>query len=262
VTTGALAGARVIVTRAQHQARSLGDELEALGARVIYLPVIAIAPPESWDELDAALARVAAGAYEWVLFTSGNAVDAVCERVEAEALRATRIAAVGRTTTARLERRGMPVRLVPESTTSVALAHALGPGAGAVLAPRAEGAPRAMVKVLRANGWAVDEVIAYRNVPAEPSPAREAVVEGRFDAVTFTSGSAARRFAELVAAPHSVGLAPGQPPRRIVACIGPETAAAARGAGFRVDVVARAHSARGLAEALASERARDGTIGP
>jgi uroporphyrinogen-III synthase len=257
--TGALSGVRVVVTRPEHHAHTLGAQLKALGARVIYVPVIAIAPPESWDGLDAGLARLAAGVYEWVLFTSPSAVDPVCDRVDAGALRGVRVWAVGRTTGSLLESRGASPELVPETATSVALARALGPGTGAVLTPRVEGAPGAMVAVLRDNGWTVDEVIAYRNVPADPTPECARVREGRFDAVTFTSGSAARRFIELVAAPADLGLAPGQPPDKTVVCIGPETAAAALSAGFRVDVVAREHSAQGVADALAL--ARDGTIG-
>ncbi|CAN5726660.1 hypothetical protein BH24ACT26_BH24ACT26_11820 [soil metagenome] len=260
--TGPLSGSRVVVTRAEHQAAGLGGALHALGAEVVYLPVIAIAPPASWADLDAALRRCAGGTYAWILFTSVNSVASVSERCALLSLvLGARVGAVGGATSNALARHAVTPDLVPETATSVALAEAIGPGRGTVLLPRVEDAPHAMVEILTANGWTVDEVIAYRNVPAPPSPAAEAVRAGGFDIVTFTSGSTARNFIELVAAPDALGLAPQQPARRIVACIGPETEAAARALGFRVDVVAPDHSAAGLAEAVAARRAPSGTMG-
>ncbi|MFN2488668.1 MAG: uroporphyrinogen-III synthase [Actinomycetota bacterium] len=248
-----LTGVRVVVTRAAHQASSLAGALEELGAEVIYLPVISIAPPSAPAELDAGLRRLDGGTYAWVLFTSANGVARVFERLDALALGVgARIGAVGGATKGALERRGVTPELVPDAFTAAALAAALGRGSGRVLLPRVEGAPSALPDSLRASGWSPEELAAYRNVPAPWSPELETVRGMRFDAVTFLSGSAARGFVTLVAPPEALELAPGQAARRVVACIGPETAATARAAGLRVDVVATEHSARGLALALAA----------
>ena len=260
--TAPLSGARIVVTRPEHQAVALGAELAALGADVIYLPVIAIAPPSDPEGLRAARRRLSEGAYAWALFTSANAIEAVLGRDGAAAVAPrTRIGAVGRATRSALESARVAVDLVPATETAVDLARALGPGAGRVLLPRVEGAPRAMVSALAGQGWTVDEVAAYRNVSAPPSEASARVAAGSFDVVTFLSGSAARSFVALVRDPGALGLAPGPTSTRIVACIGPETAHAARRAGLRVDVVARDRSARGLARVLADRVSADGTMG-
>lgn len=219
----------------------------------MYLPVIAIAAPRDRREIDAALADMDAGRFEWVVFTSGNAVEAVCARLgDTASFGAVRVAAVGPTTAAQLRARGVAVDLVPERATGEDLVAALGPGEGPVLLPRVEGAPRALPAALAARGWSPHEVTAYRNVTARPAPAElEEVTRGRFHAVAFASASSVRAFVAIVGAPETLGLARDQAPARIVACIGPPTAAAAEAAGMRVDAVASEHSAVGLADALA-----------
>jgi uroporphyrinogen III methyltransferase/synthase len=255
VTAAALAGVRVVVTRARHQAGVLGRLLTERGAGVLYVPVIEIAPPKTWDAIDAAVRRAAAGDFEWVVFTSANAAAAVVGRNGApEALRATRVAAVGPATAAVLGGLGRPPDLVPQEFTAVAAATALGPGPGRVLLPRAAGAPPDIVVALRAAGWTVEDVGAYRNVVAGPAESAHVVEAGDFEAVTFTSGSAARNFAAVVGPPEPLGLGPGG--AKVVACIGPQTAAAARAAGYGVDVVALEHTASGLVDALATHLGR------
>ncbi|HEX2235868.1 MAG TPA: uroporphyrinogen-III synthase, partial [Actinomycetota bacterium] len=151
-----------------------------------------------------------------------------------------------------LRARGIAPDLVPRRHTGEDLAGVLGRGTGRVLLPRVEGAPRALVDDLVDAGWEVDEVAAYRNVPADPGPALEEVRAGRFDAVVLTSGSTARGFVDAAGPPEGLGLAPGQHPERVVACIGPRTAAAAAEAGLRVDAVAREHTTAGTVKALES----------
>ena len=120
-----------------------------------------------------------------------------------------------------------------------------------MLVPRARNAPGGLLDVLEGAGWIPEVVVAYETIAAEPrGPEIEAVQAGVFDAVVFMSGSAARAFAELVTSPAVVGLGDSDEPQRLVVCIGPSTARGARAAGFRVDVVARDHSAAGVVEAL------------
>jgi uroporphyrinogen-III synthase len=250
VTGTALRGQRVVVTRDRQRARKLSRLLSDNGAKVIALPLIEIQPPSSWAPLDSAVERLARGAYDWTLFASPTAVTTFSERVSVSRLARTRIGAVGPSTAAALRARGVRVDLTPEEFTAEALAETLGPGEGEVLLPRVEDGPRGAVEHLISLGWRVDEVPAYRNVPVAPEPGlvRE-VRAGEFDVVTFTSGSAARRFAALVP-PAGVGLGLQGPAERIVACIGPATAGAAEAAGIRVDVVASEHTVEGLVNAL------------
>lgn len=245
-----LAGRTVVVTRPRGQARSLGDGLRALGSSVLYLPTVAIAEPALYTELDDAVARFTRGFYSWALFTSTNAVDRFFERIPDDRLSAlpeTKVAAVGSSTRRALEGRGINVDLVPEEYTGEALAERIERGSGHVLLPRAAGAPDALPRRLEAHGWTVDEVIAYRIVAGEPDPEIVARVRaGVFDAVTFTSGSAARNFVSLVAEPAELGLGAGGEPRRMVVCIGPKAATVAQSLGFRVDAVAEPHTVPAL----------------
>jgi uroporphyrinogen-III synthase len=249
-----LCGARVVVTRAGGQAGELGRLLAERGAEVISLPVIAIVDPESFVELDRALGALPS--YDWTVFLSVNAVAKTFARADALALepqawRGVRVAAVGPATARALLDRGARPEVTPHKFGAIDLARALGSGPGKVLLPRVAGAPRDFVDELAALGWDVDEVTAYRNVPAEPSRAAETVRDGSFDVVTFTSPSTVRNFVATLGAPQEVGLAPGSAAGKLVACIGPQTASAARELGVRVDVVAAEHTAAGMAAALA-----------
>lgn len=256
-SAGALAGVRVVVTRAAHQATALGALLEDAGARVIYMPAIAIADPESFDELDAALGKLVRGGYSWVVFTSVNAVTKLVVRLKAQgmdvhALRKSKVAAVGSSTAAMLERLAIAVDLVPETFTSEALAAAMGRGPGCVLLPRAAGAPHDVVDILRSLGWEVIECVAYRNVSGpRDTPGVRSVQAGDFDVVTFASPSAVKGFVAIAGTAQELRLTPRHPGGPVVACIGPATALAARDLGFRVDVVPDLHTAEDLVAALA-----------
>jgi uroporphyrinogen-III synthase len=191
-----------------------------------------------------------------VLFTSANSVEAVVARIGKAALDSSvfqrvLVGAVGRATEALLEENGIRVDLVPDEHSGDELARVLGRGSGRVLAPRAETAPEDAIDELRAVGWKVDAVPAYRTV-AGPADTREAraVAAREFDAVTFASGSAARNFVEMAGAPGELGLGQGDEPRRAVVCIGPRTAEEATRAGLRVDAVAEDQTAAGLVDAL------------
>lgn len=246
-----LSGVRVVVTRAADQAGDLDKALSELGAEVVLAPMIVIAEPSTWAPLDGALGRL--HEYEWVMFTSANAASMLLARMrDPTALAQTRVAAVGSTTRRLLEERGVRVDLVPHDFTGRSLAAALGAGSGPVLLPRVAGAPRDLVEALTAAGWRVDEVVAYRNLPPDPSaPWVAALRTAAFDAVTFASPSAVRNFAGL-------GLDAGT---ASIVCIGPSTAAAAKELGLFPDAVASDHTTAGLVAALIPLFAGNGTIG-
>jgi uroporphyrinogen III methyltransferase/synthase len=241
-----LTGRRIVVTRAREQAGDLVRALEARGADVVLAPVIRIEPLDDLQPLRAALENLAA--YRWVVFTSQNTVQIVCDRIAAwslpgDALARTAVAAVGTETAGALARRGVAPALVPDEFVGEALAAALaarGSLAGSrVLIPGAVESRDAVAVGLRAHGATVDVVPVYRTVAARPD-----LPAGPFDAVTFTSPSTVRHFVELVGgdAARTGGF--------VAAVIGPVTARAARDLGLRDVLEAEPHTVAGIVDAL------------
>jgi uroporphyrinogen III methyltransferase/synthase len=226
-----LFGKRVVVTRAREQASGLVERLAALGADVVELPAIAVVDSEPVD--------VDPAAYDWVVFTSVNAVDRVVPRLrDARAFGAARIAVVGTATAEALARYTLVPDLVPERFVAESLVDAFPDGPGRVLVPQAADARPVLADGLRAKGWDVEVVAAYRTERVWPSDEALAAA-ATADAITFTSASTVRNF---------VDLAVPVPP--VVACIGPITAQAATAEGLRVDAVAQVHTVDGLVDAL------------
>jgi len=247
-----LAGKRVLVTRPRHQAASLAALLRKAGAKPLLLPLIEIVPPADMAALDRA-ARAAAS-YDWLVFTSANAVDALWDRLEHLGLPTTLpvlTAVIGPSTARALERRGQPVDYVPHLYTDEALGMGVGVDLGLdvagkrILLPRAENTREAVATYLRMRDAIVDEVVAYRNQPADPAAEAEIIEELRcgVDVVTLTSASTARNYSDLVDK-YDLPIPP------VVACIGPETARVAVIKGLPVHVVATVHTAEGLVDAI------------
>ena len=253
-----LAGWRVLVTRTRRQASSLAEALRAEGAEPVLLPAIEIARRADPEAVRAAIEALRAGAYDWVAFTSGNAVEAWFDLVREAGEDArlfgsrgagARIAAVGTATARALEARGLTADLLPPRASGGGVAEALlecGVEGARVLVPRAERADPALVERLRAAGASVDEVTLYLAAPpADPPPEVLAALRaGKIEALTFTSSSTVRNLAALLggdleALRHAV-----------VACIGPQTAEAAREAGLPPQVVAEHASVDALVAAL------------
>lgn len=266
-----LFGVRVVVTRSASQAPKLSGKLVDRGAEVLHVPTISILDPATWTELDHGIQLLVEGYYKWVIFTSSNTVERFFKRLlatrhDARAFGRTKVAAVGTATADALRERGINPDLVPPKFTAAELVKAIGHGTGGILIPRAANAPNSMVPQLRTVGWTPEEVVTYRNVPPRETSGLDAVRSGEFDVVTFTSASTARNFVKLVGPPATLGLSPKDPPDRLVACIGPVTAAEAEKRGLRVDLVAQEHTADGLVGALVeraghiTRRARDGNI--
>ena len=246
-----LFGKRVLVTRSRAQAGDLSRLLRDRGAQAIELPVIEMHPIGEFSELDGALARLSS--YDWVIFTSVNAVKVVFERMDglgtdARAFAGARIAAIGPSTAASLRQRGIVADFVPDTFTSDAVVDglkALGFTGGHVLLPRADIAGEALGDGLHALGATIDDVAAYRTVAPRDSIADAKVtLSDGVDIATFTSSSTIRNLSDLVNG-NLAGLS-----RAIIACIGPVTAATAREIGLKVDIVAGEHTIAGLVEAL------------
>ncbi|HLK12719.1 MAG TPA: uroporphyrinogen-III C-methyltransferase [Candidatus Binatia bacterium] len=252
-----LFGRRVVVTRARAQAGDLARLLEEQGAETIVFPTILIAPPPDPGPLARAVA--AAGSYDWIVFTSANGVRAVLGELAARggdvrALAGVRLAAIGPETAAELGRHLLRAAVVAAEYRAEGLLAALGGDLAGrrVLLPRAAGARPVLPETLAARGAHVDEVIAYRAVPppgADVAGMRAALAAGTVDALTFTSSSTVRNFVALVGRDALAPAAGRRPP--VVACIGPVTAATARGLGLAVAVEPQTYTVPALAAALA-----------
>jgi len=206
---------RVVLTRPEAQAEPLAERLEALGHEVVRCPLIRVEP--LGDE------PIDASAYDWVVVTSQNGATELARRLAGPPRR---LAAIGPRTAESLRAHGLEPDLVPRVATQEGLLAELPPGR--VLLAAAEGARRLLVEARGADFLAL-----YRTVElAPPAPP-----EG--DVALVASSSAARALAATGA---------DMP----VVAIGPQTAAAARGAGLEVAAEADSHDADGLLAALAS----------
>jgi uroporphyrinogen III methyltransferase/synthase len=256
-----LFGWKVLVPRTKEQAASLSDQLRSYGAVPHEVPTIAVEPPRTPQQMERAVKGLVTGRYEWVAFTSVNAVKAVREKFEeygldARAFAGIKVAAVGEQTAKALVEFGVKPDLVPSGEQSAAgLLEDWPPydpvfdPIDRVFLPRADIATETLVAGLIELGWEVDDVTAYRTVRASPPPAetREGIKGGGFDAVLFTSSSTVRNLVGIAGKPHNI---------TVIACIGPATAKTAEEHGLRVDVLAPEPSVHKLAEALAEFGAR------
>ena len=255
--TKPLYGWRVLVPRTKEQAAGLAARLRSYGAVSEEVPTISVEPPRNPQQMDKAVRGLVEGRYEWVAFTSVNAVKAVREKFEeygldARAFSGLKIAAVGEKTAEAIATWGIRPDLVPTGEQSARglvedwppYDETLDP-INRVFLPRADIATETLVAGLIDLGWEVDDVTAYRTVRAAPPPAptRDAIKTGKFDAVLFTSSSTVRNLVGIAGKPH---------PSTIIACIGPATAKTAEEHGLRVDVMAESPSVEVLADALAA----------
>jgi uroporphyrinogen-III synthase len=248
-----LAGRRVLVTRAAHQAGKLSDGLRALGAEPVEVPVLEIRPPESYAGLDKALLTLAT--YDWLILTSANTVRALVERAAASGAALVqpaglKVAAVGEATASEARKTGFILTFVPESYLAESLVHGLaGRSHGQkILLARAAVARDVIPDALRAVGASVDVVDAYRNVMpvVAPEHLRQALAK-EIDAVTFTSSSSATH---LAAAADAAGV-PWPFTGVSAASIGQVTSATLREMGWEPAVEANPSDIPGLVAAVA-----------
>jgi uroporphyrinogen III methyltransferase / synthase len=248
--TGALFGKRVLITRAGEQSAEFARALLARGAQPVVAPAIAIVPAQETAAGDRAIEALAS--YAWLIFTSQNGVDVFFARLaaknaDARSIGATKVAAIGERTAARLRTHGVIADLVPAQFISEEIAPELVARSSAgdrVLLYRAQDARDVLPQMLQDAGLIVTIVPAYTTVvPLDAQFARK-VAEA--DVLTFTSASTVRGFTELLGHAAVSRAANG----KCVACIGPITASAAAQAGLHVDVVAPVHTTAGLLDAL------------
>ncbi|MGD9704927.1 MAG: uroporphyrinogen-III synthase [Acidimicrobiia bacterium] len=243
-----LAGRTIVVTRAAEQGRRFTELLSALGADVIELPLIAVVDaPDGGSALREATDRLRE--FDWIVVTSPNGASRLAALLppasSGEPL--PRIAAIGAATEAALGT-GRSADLVAGTAVAEGLLDDLaGVAPARVLVVQGDRARPALVDGLRAMGWAVERVVAYRTVPARP-PADELWRALDADAITFASASTVQSFVE------AVGSAERHPP--VVVSIGPETTAAAVHLGLGVTATADPHSLDGMVAALVAALGR------
>jgi len=247
-----LAGRRVLVTRAAHQAGKLSEGLRALGAEPVEVPVLEIQPPAGYDAIDLALRRL--DSYDWLILTSANTVRAFAERAAELGLplapqEALKVAAIGEATAEAARKQGLPVTLIPGAYVAEAMVEALAKHAAGqkFLLARAEVARDVIVDALRKVGARVDVVDAYRNVmPVDaPEKLRAALSQG-IDAATFTSSSSAIHLAEAAHAADVLFPLAGVP----AVSIGPVTSKTLRELGWEPATEAAPHDIPGLIAAV------------
>jgi uroporphyrinogen III methyltransferase/synthase len=253
-----LFGRRVLVTRPREQAGELVDRLTALGAEAIASPLISVTPPDDWEPLRAAAA--AADTYDWIVFTSANAVASFMKALlesehDARLLKGPRLCAVGKGTADKLAQYSIKADIVPDEFRAEAAAAAIaaaGPLKDArVLLPRADIGREVIGNQMRQAGASVTEVIAYHtrleDTPRAGDPdVYGLLLEGRIDVVTFASPSAVRSFVKI----HGADAAADLLKNTVVAAIGPVTGDAARQLGLPVTVQATTHTIPALVDAI------------
>ena len=260
-----LFGVRVLVTRPRGQAAELVERLSAFGAEAVEAPMIRITEPPDPGPLRRAAADVSA--FDWIVFTSVNAVDAFMGVLlqahrDVRALSGPRLAVIGTTTADRFAHYGIRADLVPDEFDGEGLLEALkqqGPLTGArVLLPHSDIARELIASELREAGAEVTEVVAYRTIidetirDSEETDIYRQLLDHRIGAVTFTSPSAVNAFATIFGEDQATDLLA----HTVVASIGPVTSRAVRRLGVGVAVEPHTHTVSALADALAAHFAQ------
>jgi uroporphyrinogen-III synthase len=259
-----LAGLRIVVGRARHQASALSAGLRELGATVLEIPFIEIRKPRSHQPLDSALKNL--HDYNWLILTSVNGVDALWDRLHKlgltnKRLKHLKVAAIGPATKKAIEKRGIRVNVVPEEYVAESVVESLRHQVAGkrVLLARARVARDVIPRELRKLGAHVDVAEAYETVIPQSSRVRLRAVlndaERRPHVITFTSSSTVRNFVALLG--NSVWR--GRPRSRkasplegiCLASIGPITSSTLRELGLPVDIEAKEYTIPGLIKVLA-----------
>ena len=219
---------RILITRARAQTDEYAEKLRASGFEPIFFPVIEIQPVDNNVALERALSKL--NCYEWIVFTSANAVDVVFDAFSPLLLeedRCVKFAAIGPKTADALKVRGIAPDFVPDEYIAEAILPGLGDLLGKwVLLPRAEIARKALPEAIFNAGGVPHEITVYKTLPTQPDQQGLLALHEGVDAVTFTSQSTVQNF---IAIAEKNGLDPHNLPNDpTFACIGPITAQAAK----------------------------------
>jgi uroporphyrinogen III methyltransferase / synthase len=266
--TKSLAGRTVVVTRAASQAGEFVAELEQYGAKVIICPTIEIAEPESYEHVDEAIDHLYG--YDWLIFTSANAIEFFLRRLHArgvmvEELDALKVCAIGQASAEKLRDAQVHVDVVPSQSKAEGVFAALKEFVGGseqlrglnILLPRAAVARDYLPKGLEDAGARVDVVTTYRTVvPENLDRGRlSAMLAGSADCIAFTSSSTVKNLALLFDTHDLSNVLAGV----TIACIGDITASTAAEYGLRVDIQPSTSTVTELARAIAEHYRKPST---
>lgn len=237
---------RVLYTRPE-ASPAFEQILREAGLEILRIPLIRIAPPETWDALDSALANISA--YNGVILTSIQAVRWFAGRMKECTVAPEQLPpvyAVGAKTAGAAETEGFRVEPLPSVSYGKILAEEMAAVKGRrFLQPTSDIARDELVQVIRSRGGVVDQIVAYRTLPAEDveyEQLRKEMASG-VDCVAFFSPSAVLHFAEALP-----GWRQGD---TLLAAIGTTTAEVIVNAGHVAGVIAEVQSAEALARAIA-----------
>lgn len=241
---------KVLITRPRAQADDFAEKLRSAGFEPFFFPVIEIQPIENNVALERALDKL--NCYEWVVFTSVNAVDVVFDEYSVLFLKGNtgvKFAAIGPKTAEALRKYGIEPDFVPEEYVAEAILPGLGDLQGKwVLLPRAEIARQALPEAIANAGGIAHEIIVYQTLPAQVDEDGLSALKSGVDIITFTSASTVENFFAIA---KQNGLDPlNLPNNPLFACIGPITEQAAKEAGLVKLVVAKEYTTKGLIEAI------------
>ena len=250
---GPLEGKRIVVTRAVEQARELLRRLESMGATVLLFPAVSFSEPSDTAGLDRTIRSL--GKFDWILFTSANAVRFFASRCRKLGVDPTqdgnyRCAAVGPATASAVAAEGFPVDHVAQEFLGAALARELSASIAGmkILLPRSERARPDLPEALKAAGAEVTEVVAYHTggVGAIEPGVMRAIREAQVDVISFFSPSAIENMRAEIGQEVLSRLGANA----ALAAVGPVTAAALRNAGLPVAIEAPLTTAESMAEAI------------
>jgi len=247
-------GKGVVITRPEKQADDLAQLLIKAGANPIHFPTIKIVPPASWREMDNAIKKLED--YDWLIFTSANGVAYFFERLSAKGkeirdLKGIKICCIGPATARQVQDKGIRVDLVPKEFIAEGILKSFSRTnlkGKKILIARAAKARDVLPEGLKKLGAQVDVVTAYETVGSgkKKKELEELFKENQVDVIAFTSSSTVHNFIKIMGGGFKL-------PKGVkIACIGPVTAAAARKAGFPVDIHQEEYTIEGLVDALAN----------
>jgi uroporphyrinogen III methyltransferase / synthase len=246
---------RIVVTRTREQAGQLAERLQELGAEILLVPTIKLAPPTRREDVVDALLEL--NSYDWFVFTSPNGVTTFFDYFfrqfhDLRDIGGCRIAAVGPATARKLKELHLQVDLMPEEALASSIAEAFAEFESIenlrICLLRAEVANRELPAALEAMGAIVDDIACYKTVPETDDPGGAAVklLESGADWVTFTSGSTVEHFHGRFDLP----LLLKKFPQMRIASIGPETSKALADLGVKPNLEAKQHTIDGLIDSL------------
>ena len=239
---------RILITRPRAQADEFAAKLRMAGFEPIFFPVIEIQPVDKNISLERALSKL--DCYEWIVFTSVNAVETVFDQFPSLHWGdGAKVATIGPKTAEALRTRGINPDFVPQEYVAEAILPGLGDLRGKwVLLPRAEIARKALPEAILNAGGVPHEITVYKTLPAQPDLEGLEALRAGVDVITLTSPSTVQNFIAIV---EQHGLDPLDLPNHpLFACIGPITEQAAKEANLPNVAVAKEYTTDGLIAAL------------